>query len=122
MFPPIFSVVSSDANVLAVLGANPVRFFLFGLATPATPKPYAVWQTIGGSPENYLDRRPDIDSYVLQVDIYGTTAAQCREAARAVRDAIELHCHITSWRGESRDPETGLYRLGFDVDWWEGRE
>ena len=121
MFPPIFQVCANDAAVKAVLGASPVRLYPFGEAPQAVAKPYAVWQTLGGSPENYLGQRPDIDHFAIQVDVYADTAAAARAAAMALRGAVEPHAHITRWGGESRDPETTAYRVSFDVDWWTPR-
>ena len=118
MYPPIFATCKAAGAVTALIGTSPVRLYPFGEAPQGVAKPYAVWQTIGGAPENYIDCAPDIDSMTLQVDIYSTTAASCRAVAVAIRDAIEPVAHITSWRGESRDDETNHYRSSFDVDWW----
>ena len=118
MYPPIFATCKAVAAVTALIGTSPVRLYPFGEAPQGVTKPYAVWQTIGGAPENYIDCAPDIDSMAIQVDIYSTTAASARAVAVALRDAIEPVAHITSWRGESRDDETNHYRWSFDVDWW----
>ncbi len=122
MFPPIFVVCAADPGVASVLGTPPAtRLFLFGQAEDEQGQPpaypYAVWQLISGAPENYLSGRPDIDGFSLQVDVYSNTASSTREAAKAIRDAIELKANVTRWGGESRDPETGAYRVSFDVDW-----
>ncbi len=121
MFPQIFQVCAANAAVKAALGASPVRLYPFGEAPQGVAKPYAVWQTIGGLPENYINQRPDMDRFALQVDVYADTATAARNAAKAMRDAIEPHAHITRWGGESRDPETNNYRVSFDVDWWTKR-
>lgn len=121
MYAPIFKVCSERAAVTAVLGTSPVRLYLFGEAPQNVVKPYAVWQTISGVPENYINQVPDIDSYSLQVDVYAETASQVRLAAKALRDAIEPKAHITAWRGESKEAETNLFRYSFDVDWFVGR-
>ena len=117
MFPPIFQVCAADNAVKAALGSNPVRLYPFGEAPQGVAKPYAVWQTIGGAPGNYINQRPDLDSFVLQVDIYADTATAARNAAMALRDAIEPQAHITRWGGESKDPETTACRVSFDVEW-----
>jgi hypothetical protein len=117
MYAPIFAKCFADAAVKALLGSAPLRLYLFGEATQGAVKPYATWQTIGGSPENYINQAPDIDSFALQVDCWGATAASAREVAKAVRDVVEQHANITSWRGESKDAATGLYRYSFDLDW-----
>jgi hypothetical protein len=121
MFAPIFATCFASAAVKAVLGSAPLRLYLFGEAEQATVRPYATWQAIGGSPENYINQAPDIDSFALQVDCWGTTAASARGVARAIRDAVEPHAHVTGWRGESKDTATGLYRLSFDLTWWTPR-
>lgn len=121
MFPPIFQVCTAAAPVTALLGLNPTRLYPFGEATQGVIYPYAVWQTVTGLPENYIDRTPDMDSYTLQIDVYAETGTSVRAVAEALRDAIETSAHIVSWRGESRDPETKRYRLSFDVDWFVAR-
>lgn len=121
MYPPIFNLASKDAAVKAALGTSPTRLYLFGLAPENVAYPYAVWQVVGGSPENYLTNTPDIDNFVIQVDVYGVTAASVRAGALALRNALERHAHVTSWRGESRDAETRAYRSSFDMSFWTNR-
>ena len=118
MYPPIFAAVNIPI-VQAVLktGTGPLRFYLFGMAPQNVQKPYAVWQTAYGSPENYLNQVPDVDSFGVQVDVYADSADSARTVAKALRDAIEPHAHITSWRGDSIDPDTKNYRFSFDCNW-----
>jgi hypothetical protein len=121
MYPPIFATCAADSGVQAVLGTNPCRLYPFGTSTQGVTKPYAVWQAVGGSPENFINQVPDIDSYTLQIDCYATTAAAVREVAEALRDAIEPVAHVVSWRGEDYETDTKLYRYSFDVDWFVHR-
>lgn len=104
-----------------MLGSNPTRLYPFGEAPQNVGKPYAVWQTISGSPENYISTLPDMDSYSIQVDVYAANATAARNAAKAIRDAVEPYAHVTFWGGESRDPDTNNYRVNFTVDWWVPR-
>lgn len=124
MYPPIFPAVNASSAVRALLktGSGPLRFFQFGYNDdqPQT-YPYAVWQRVGGAPENYLGDVPEIDNYTIQVDIYGKSADSVRQVAAAVRDSIESVSHITSWLGESRDPDTKNFRFTFVSDWWTPR-
>lgn len=116
-YPPIFQIATADPAVTALLGTNPTRLYLFGLA-PETPiGTYCVWQVISGSPENFLAGRPDVEAYGLQVDVYAATASAARAAGHAIEYAVELTATITSYNGETKDAETGLYRYSFDVDW-----
>lgn len=121
MFPPIFQVCAASAPVVALLGSNPVRLWPFGEAPSNAELPYAVWQQIGGSPENNLDSVPDIDSFALQVDVYGRTGAQARGVAEALRNAIEPVAHITRWGGDGREADTKYYRYSFDLNWLVSR-
>ncbi|NAX17182.1 MULTISPECIES: DUF3168 domain-containing protein [unclassified Vibrio] len=114
---PIFSICQQDPVVTSLIGSNPLRLYMFGLAPQSPTKPYAVWQVIGGQPENYMDGRPDIDGFTIQIDTYADSASIAGDVAGAIRHAIEPHCMLTSYRGESRDDQTMNYRSGFDVDW-----
>lgn len=117
MFPPIFQVAAADPGVTALLGTAPARLYPFGEAPEGTALPYAVWQLVSGAPENYINQRPDMDSFTLQIDVYAATAASARAVGEVLRDSIEMRAYITRWGGESKDEETGRYRLSFDVDW-----
>lgn len=123
MFPPIYPAVAASPAAVALLktGTGPVRFYQFGLAPQNVPKPYAVWQRVFGSPENYQDSTPDQDLFTLQVDIYAGSADSARTVAAALRDAIEPVAHITQWLGESIDPETTSNRFSFQTDWFVPR-
>lgn len=121
MYPSFFSVAAADATVTGLFGTTPTRIYPFGEAPQKTALPYAVWQIVAGAPENYLSQTPDIDSWTIQIDVYGSNVTAVRSGAEAIRDAIEGAAHVTGWRGESRDPDTNNYRYSFDVDWWETR-
>nr|WP_236165701.1 DUF3168 domain-containing protein [Pseudomonas fulva] len=118
MTPPIFQACAASAAVTALLGSGAdLRLYSFGEAPQGVAKPYAVWQLIGGRPDNYLAGRPDVDSTRMQVDVYGATSTSARQVRDAIREAIELRSYITRWSGEGRDPITKNYRVSFDVDW-----
>ena len=116
MFPPVFAIAAADAAVKAVLGSNPVRLYPFGEAPAGVTKPYATWQTVSGDPENYLADRPDSDTFRAQIDVYADSATASRNAAKALRDALEGSGYVVSMNGESREEATKLYRYSFD---WE---
>jgi hypothetical protein len=116
-YPPIFQVAAADPAVTALIGQNPVRLYLFGMAPDKPAVTYCVWQVINGNPDNYLAGRPDVEAYGLQVDVYASTASAARAAGQAIEYAIELASRVTSYNGETRDAETMLYRYSFDVDW-----
>jgi hypothetical protein len=125
MFPPIFSIAAADNSVKALLGSgadgDPVRFWPFGEAPRdangrrAHGTPYAVWQIVTGSPQNYLDKTPDMDGYGVQIDSYAESVSAAREVAQALRDCLEPHAYVTAWNGELRDFPTGLFRWTFTM-------
>ena len=122
MYPPIFEVCAQSPEAAALLGQNPMRLWPFGDAPQENRAyPYAVWQLVTGSPENYITGLPDIDQYTVQVDVYALSANVARTVAQALRDAIEPHAHIVAWRGESLERETRNYRLSFDSEWFNPR-
>lgn len=121
-YPPIFALVRDNATASALLktGNGPVRFWLFARAPQKGQAnyglPYAVWQQIGGAPENYMAGRPDADSPSLQVDAYAATAEEARAVANAIMYAIELDSYVVSLPSETKEQDTQLYRCSFDVD------
>lgn len=120
MFSPAFEIAKASAGVIAVLG-NPPRFYGFGDAVQDGAKPYAVHQTISGSPENYLNQRPDQDTLIVQVDVYAKTPQLAKQVVTALVDAFEPVAYVTSWNGEFRDPDTKLWRISFTVEFMTDR-
>ena len=121
MIAAMFTTVESDYECRQLLGSNPVRFWPFAAAPQDPKRPYATWQLIYGSPENYLDSPPDIDSIGVQVDVWGDTISSVREVAHAIRRAVEGSAHIVALNGEAREPDTKLYRVSFSIDVWTKR-
>lgn len=116
MIPPIFTICAAVPAVTNLIGLSPVRLYPFGLAPQGVLKPYVTWQTISGSPENYLGNLPDADSWTVQVDVWADTAAKVLDVARALRDALEPNAYITGWGNQSQERDTMLYRYPFTVD------
>lgn len=122
MFPPVFEILSADSDVQSNLGASPCRLHAFGESPEDVAKPYAVWQTVGGIPENCLNDVPDTDTWSIQFDVYGDTVLSVRDAAQSLRDAIEPNAYVVNFDSELRDPETKNYRYIIQVDWIVSRE
>lgn len=121
MMPPLYPIAKADAQVLALLGGPDPRLYPFGEAPAGVQTPYAVYQVVGGSPENYLTDRADSDHTTLQVDVYAYAQDQAMAVAGALRSAIERDCVVTSIRAHGRDAETRNWRVGFDSDWFVDR-
>jgi len=122
MHPPLHAVCAADSSVQDLLGDGEVlRLYPFGQARQKEVYPYAVWQIVGGKPENYLGDRPDTDASSTQIDVFAKSWSSARAVYRALRDAIEGDACISAFNGEMRDPETGSYRVSFTVDWITSR-
>lgn len=117
MFPPLFKAAAASAAVKALFGADPVRVYPFGEAEEGAALPYAAWQVISGSPENFLSGVPDVDGFRTQVDVYAKTGSEAVQAAMALRDALEQVAYVVAYHSQNRDPDTQNYRVGFDVEW-----
>lgn len=124
MVPPLHLVCASDTTVQDLLSSgNILRLFPFGEARQKEVYPYAVWQTIYGSPENYLGDPPNIDSIGTQIDVYGKTWRSAREVADAIKNAIEAsdEAYVVAFNGESKDPQTLSFRISFTAEWLVNR-
>lgn len=103
------------------LVAKLLRFWPFAAAPQNPNTPYGTWQVTYGVPENALACVPDKDRIGVQVDLWGDTVSSVREAAEAVRRAVEKVAHVVALNGEMREPDTRLYRVSFTVDFWQAR-
>lgn len=122
MFAPVFQVATASAQVLAVLGSGPTRFWPFGHVPQNEARPYAVWQTVYGNPDNSLSCVPSEDLFGVQVDAYAKTASGARQVAEALRDAFEAQFYpVTSYNGEDWEQNSGLFRVSFTVEFWTER-
>lgn len=120
LFPALYQTLDTP-DVRALIG-DPLRLFSFGDAGDGpVAKPYVLWQTVGGEPENYLGDRPEVDRFSVQIDVYATDGKKAREVVAAIVPLIETRAYVVSWNGEFRDYETKLYRVSFDVDWFVHR-
>lgn len=117
IMPPIFLAASLSQEVTDLIGSDPMRLFMFGVAPQSENRPYAVWQIISGNPQNYLNQRPDSEGVTIQIDSYAQTASLSADILSSIERAIELNCHVTAYRGTSFESDTKLYRTAMDVHW-----
>lgn len=124
MTAPIFALLNASDEVKSFLQTgSKLRAYEFGLAEDKPKPPYLVWQDISGDPQNNLDCPAKTDHITIQIDIYTTNPTQLSLIKEAVRQALEVDnsCTVTSLRGNEREPETKLYRTGFDSNWFVDR-
>lgn len=118
MLPPIFKWLKDSSAVQAIVDT---RVYRHGSAPQDTTRPYVTWQLVSGIPDNTLSELPEVDRLAVQVDCWHQTDAGVEQLARAVRDAIEPHGHMTNIVINLREPETKLYRIGLQFDIWLDR-
>lgn len=117
MLPPVFALVSADTACTSLLGAGAAcRIYPFGAAPPDVARPYANWSVVTGSAHNTLADTPPGDAVTVQVDCWGDTLASAKASAIAVRDALERMGSVSGYNPNDRDPETGRYRMSFDIE------
>ena len=124
MTAPIFKLLNASDEVKAYLKSGSIlRAYEFGLAPDSPVKPYLVWQDISALPQNHLDCPANTDHITIQIDIYTLAAEQLRAIREVARKALEIDnsCVVTDLRGNMRDPDTKLYRTGFDSNWFVDR-
>ena len=127
MTAPIFKLLNASEELKPYLETKHpkvvLRAYEFGLAPDKVKTPYLVWQDISGIPQNHIDCPAVVDHLTIQIDIYTTDPMQLSLIKEAVRKALELDnsCTVTSLRGNEREPETKLYRTGFDSNWFVDR-
>ena len=128
MYPPVYAVCAADTGVATLLTDSDGRLRLFpaGEAPQSEARPYAVWQTIYGEPDNSLSCIPNTDLFGTQIDVYGPTLDGVRAIAAAIRDACEasMIALVVRYNGETREAGTRSerhWRYSFDVEWRDYR-
>ncbi|MEJ7746058.1 MAG: DUF3168 domain-containing protein [Luteimonas sp.] len=112
MSPPVYAILSGDAAVTALVPAARIKGQSYAGESPIAP--YITWQIISGGPENYLADRPGMDVFRVQIDIWAVSAASAKAIAALVRDALEPHAYCLNIFADDYEPDTKLYRYGYD--------
>ena len=122
MGPEVFPIATASPSVLSVLGTGPTRLWPFGNAPQNETRPYAVFQTVYGNPDNKLACPPTEDLWGVQFDAYAKTVSEARAVAEALRNAYEASGnYVVAYNGEDREPATMLWRVSFTVEFWTER-
>ena len=128
MFPPVYATCAADTSVATLLTDSDGRLRLFpaGEAPQTEARPYAVWQTIYGEPDNSLCCIPNTDLFGTQIDVYGPTLDGVRAIAEAsaMRSRRSMIALVVRYNGESREAGTRSdrhWRYSFDVEWRDYR-
>jgi hypothetical protein len=119
--PPVFSLLAAAAGVTAIIGTSPVRCYPGGEALQGTAAPYIVWQIVSDNVQAYLAGAPSGDQLRVQLDLYATTRDQCAALLRQVQLALDEAAYQISYNVDEREPETRLWRMSVDYDFWVER-
>lgn len=118
MLPPIYDILSADAATAALCGN---RIYPHGAAPQKSGVPYVAWYLLSAVPQNELDGATSVDQCAVHLDCWADAGQQVLALANAVRRAIEPHACITNVLLNGQEPETGLYRLAVQADFWVSR-
>lgn len=126
MLPPIFPALMASTAVKAIVGSPPdARVYRHGAAKQGLTQPYITWALVTGEPYNTLSELPAVDRQTVQVDCWYPAlligANQIEAFADAVRDAIEPYAHMTATLLDLQEPDTKLYRISMQFDWFLSR-
>lgn len=123
MFPPVYRTLAAASAVTAIVGAHPaLRCYRHGEAPQhegGAGEPYLTWFIVGDDPALQLSGAPNHDRISVQIDAWSRNDLQAEQLAKAVRAALEPRASRVVVNG--REPETRLYRIGQEVDWFVGR-
>lgn len=93
-----------------------IKFFELGYVPQGTQPPYAVWQHLTGAPYNHLTCPPDTEWHTLQVDLYTKEGREGGEILALIEQGLEAYGRVTGYRNFGYEPETKLFRSGFDIE------
>jgi len=122
MTPPVFALLNASAAVKALIGASPMRCWEDVAPQESTPlRPYIVWSVVGGTPENYLDQVPTMDSGRVRLGVWSNSVTERRTLANAVIAAIEPSAYMVGIPVGTYEPETKLFGYWIDFQFWVAR-
>lgn len=117
MITQTYPILAGDAAVTALIGDN-----LFRVAAPQTTvAPYVVIGGVATEPIVYLNRAPDVDYDRVQIHAWAEDFDTAAAIYDACRKALDPHGYMAGGYIEDRDPETKLFRVGFDWSFWDDR-
>lgn len=79
------------SSLLSISGSDPARYAIYPDTAPqSTRPPYAVYWQVSGPRVRHFEGAAGVSHPRVQIDCYGSTKAQSKAIARAIRDAIDL--------------------------------
>lgn len=117
MITQTYPILAGDAAVAALVGDN-----LFRVVAPqGVSSPYVVIGGVAVEPVAYFNQRPDLDYDRVQIHAWAEDFDTANAIQEACRAALDPFGYMAGGYIEDRDPETKLYRVGFDWSFWDAR-
>jgi hypothetical protein len=127
MTAPVVSLLSASAEVTAIIGSHPMRYYAAG-NIPETPTlnanlPCITGQVITGRPLNYLKGPPGMDYVRVQINCWALTLSAAIALFEAARDAlIDDGANVQeSDNGDTYEADTKRYGYSGDFSFWVQR-
>lgn len=119
ILPPVYATLQAVPAIVSLVSQ---RIYRHGsIPQDSAQSPYVTWASVGTEPANELSDVPGIDRVSVQVDCWSLGDTQVETLATLVRNAIEPVAHMTGIIVDSREPDTKLYRISLQFDWWLSR-
>ena len=117
----LLTVLESDAAVQTHFGTTPGTR-IHPETLPQKPTlPAATYRRIAGAPVASYDGLDDLDNGLYQIDVWAETQLAARQAADALRDAIDTSADLGASLlsiFSDYEHETRLYRFSLDFSLW----
>lgn len=119
----LVTVLEASAAVNTHFGATPATRITPGLLPQNPTLPAMTYHRIAGAPVSSMDGLDAMDNGLYQLDVWASTQKAAREAADAVRDAIDASADLGSTLlsvSTDYEPDTkpALYRVSMDLSLW----
>lgn len=117
MITRTYPILAGAAAVTALVGDGIYRV----IAPQGTPAPYVVIGGVATEPIVYLNGAPDVDYDRVQVHAWADDFDTAAAIYAACRAALDPYGHMAGGYIEDQDPDTKLFRVGFDWSFWDDR-
>lgn len=122
MNPPVFPLLSTDAAVVAIIGATPnCKAYPKASVPQDIQAPYVAWFIVSDLPEKYLSEKTDMYQMRVQIDCWGATQPAADALFAAVDQALEQSSYRVGADRDGQDPDTLTYVRGADFSFWVQR-
>jgi hypothetical protein len=117
------------ANITALIGTTPVRFYPAGTASQNATRPYAIYQLISGPRAHAMGADPGMVRARFQLTAWGDTSTSCRDVGDQLRACFSRFrgtvlgvviddVFVENERDGSREPDSRYWSRLLDLIVW----